>query len=138
MAAPQLQLVIHSPEKELFSGDVDSIRIETELGEMEILPDHVSMIGSLLFSPIRVKQGEHDWLFYVRQGIVTVVREKEQVTIIGLSCDKDTEVDHKTIKEYMDFILDKLEKDEDLSDVQIKFLQEQKASLERLIDVVEK
>ncbi|MDR0988661.1 MAG: ATP synthase F1 subunit epsilon [Prevotellaceae bacterium] len=53
-----MQLQIVSPEKELFSGEVESITLPGTAGEFSLLPNHAPIVSSL-------KAGQ---LFYLPKG----------------------------------------------------------------------
>ena len=56
--AEQFTLTISTPEKEFYSGDVESLIITTTEGKMGILPGHELMVVALDIAPIRFKVGE--------------------------------------------------------------------------------
>lgn len=130
-----LRVVLQTPDKVFFDGQADWVRIETEGGELEIHPKHVSAMGSVIFAPVRIHHDDKLLTYYVRQGVMRVDNEENAVFILGFSCEKEEEISETSIKGYMDFILDKLENDEDLSDIQITYLKEQQVSLEKLLQV---
>lgn len=62
-----LYLKIISPEKTLFSGDVESVLVPGTVGEFEILKDHAPIISTL-------EEG---------RVIYTTATEKQQLNILG-------------------------------------------------------
>lgn len=46
--AANLKLTILTPEKKIFEGDIRELTTESEVGRLEILPEHIAMITSLV------------------------------------------------------------------------------------------
>lgn len=60
IVAVQLRLEISTPEKDFYSGEVESLIITTTEGEMGVLPNHMLMVVALDIAPIRFKT-EDGW-----------------------------------------------------------------------------
>lgn len=132
-----LRIVIQTPDAVHFDGQADWIRVQTEGGELEIHPKHVHVMGSIVFSPVVVKQDDQTITYYVRQGVVRMDNEGNTVHLLAFSCEKESDITQTSIKEYMNFVLEKLESGEDMTTIQTRYLQEQQASLEKLLQVVQ-
>ncbi len=132
-----LRVVIQTPDTVYFDGQAQWIRVQTEGGELEIHPKHVSAMGSVVFSPVIVKQDDQTITYYIRQGVIRVDNEENSVHVLAFSCEKESDVTQTSIKEYMNFVLEKLDSGEDMTDIQTTYLQEQQASLEKLLQVVQ-
>lgn len=102
---------------------------------MQILPGHASFIGAIDYSKVTVTHGSTDEVFVARLGVVFVDVEQNSVRIVVEYGEKLAEMSHATIKEYLNYILEKLEKHESLSDFQLKHLSEQKTSLQKMLDI---
>ena len=131
-------LTIESPEELFFRGEADSLLLQTVTGEAEILPGHAALAGSFAFSPLHVRTGDHEEDFIARQGLVFVDPRQNSVRVLAYYCVKKADIDLKTIKEYMEFILKKMESGADLNKYQLRFLEEEKISLQKKLEVLEK
>lgn len=124
-------LLIQTPDHEAYRGPADLVTLSTDIGEMQILPDHASLLATITYTPVHVKSGGNQQDFVLRQGFVFVDQEKNTVNVLGLSCEKTDEVNEVTAKEYLQFILSKLDKPEELNAYQLRHLEGQKLSLEK-------
>lgn len=137
----QLSLIIQTPDHVAFEGAVDSVSLVTELGEMEIFSNHADLVGTILFSRVVVHIGKHEEDFFARLGMVFVDNTENTVRILAQYCVKVKEFDHLSIKEYRQFVQDKLQSREGLNGLQITHLEESELSLKAMseaLDVVNK
>ena len=74
-----LRLRIVSPEKIIFTGEVDSVLVPGELGEFEILNNHAPIISTLSEGRVVYKIGKESKLCHVLGGFVEV--QKNEVSI---------------------------------------------------------
>lgn len=132
-----LRIVIQTPDTVHFDEQADWIRVQTEGGEWEIHPKHVNAMGSFVFSPVIVQKSDERITYYLRQGVVRMDNEENIVHVLAFSCEKESDITQTSIKEYMNFVLEKLESGEDMTTIQTTYLQEQQASLEKLLQVVQ-
>lgn len=125
-------LTIRTPEKLAFKGKVKYITLQSEGGLLKILPKHASLTGSITYSPL-VFQDENDneESLVVKNGIVIVSNEKNQVTLMVMDSLKKTELSPTTAKEYLEYIKEQLAAGKDLSDFKIKFYEDEKYVLEK-------
>ena len=125
------ELLIQTPDHEAYRGPADLVTLSTDTGELQILPGHASLLGTITYTPVRVKSGNVTTDFVLRQGFVFVDQENNSAHVLGLSCEKTDEVNEITAKEYLQFVLSKLDKPEELNAYQLKHLEGQKMSLEK-------
>ncbi len=126
-----------APTKDWFSGPVDSVHFATKSGEMEILPGHVSLVGIIDFSLVKIRKNGHIDEFLIRHGAVSIDPEGEGARIMAQDVQDRKHLDKKSLKEYLDFVTEKLKKPDELSKFQIDFLEEQKGSLEKSFQILE-
>ena len=124
-------LLIQTPDHEAYHGPAEVVTLASDSGEMQILPGHASLLGTITYTPLRVKNGATTMDFVLRQGFVFVDQVANTVRVLGLSCEKTDEINEMTAKEYYDFVMSKLDKPEELNAYQLKHLEGQKLSLER-------
>ena len=67
-----LTLKIVSPEKIIFSGEVDSVLVPGTLGEFEILTDHAPIISTLDAGRVVYKRKRHEKGAHIVGGFVEV------------------------------------------------------------------
>ncbi|MBC6414262.1 MAG: F0F1 ATP synthase subunit epsilon [Chromatiales bacterium] len=68
-----IRTYIVSAEEEIFSGEVNAIFAEAELGEVGIYPQHAPFLSTLRPGEIRVRiDGQDDRHFYVSGGVIEV------------------------------------------------------------------
>lgn len=135
----KFKLVIKTPEKETFSGEVENIYITTDIGDTEIHADHASLGAVISFSPIIINISESRRVeFILKRGTLFFSNIKNEATIYAYSAQKREEIDFESAKEYLKFILEKLESkksedtdNEESSSFTIKYLEDEKIALVR-------
>ena len=133
----QLQVKIKTPEKRYYFGPADSVFLQTGTGEMEVFAGHAPLVGTIGFSRVLVRAAESEHDFLVRQGLVFMDPDNNTLNVLAYFVEKYADADSKTIKEYMEFILEKLRKREDLNKYQLRYLEEQKLSTQKMMEVLE-
>jgi len=76
--AEKLHFNLVSPEKELFSGDVDMVEAPGVEGMFGVLPNHAPFMSVLLPGVVKVKTGADEKRIFVRGGFA-------EVTPLGLT-----------------------------------------------------
>jgi F-type H+-transporting ATPase subunit epsilon len=77
-----MNLEIITPEKKLFAGEAEIIKLPGALGSFEILKNHAPMISTLLEGKIKVKDAKGTILsFEINGGIVEVLNNKVIVLV---------------------------------------------------------
>jgi len=67
-----LRLEITTPDREMFSGEADSISLPTPDGEITILPHHIPLISIVVPGSVLIRRGREEQLFAVSRGVVEV------------------------------------------------------------------
>ncbi len=127
-------LLIQTPDREIYQGPADLLTLSTDTGEMQVLPGHVSMLGSITYSAVRLQNKDHHEDYVLRQGFLFVEQETNDVRVLGMTIQKTEELDEVSAKEYLEFILAKLDKPEELNKYQLTFLEGQKIALEKQLE----
>lgn len=86
-----MRLEIVTPEKKVFSENVDFVVVPGELGELGILPNHVPLMSSLKIGEIRVHVDNNVTKFAVSGGFVEVTKKK--VTVLADTAERADEID---------------------------------------------
>lgn len=129
-----MQFVLRTPEKTCFDGPIERLSGATELGELQVYPGHAAMTATISFSRLKIEKGEHVETFMVRQGFLHTDPDANRTEVVCLVCSKLNEMDVKSLREYREFILQKLEKHEDLNQYQVKHLTESQAAVEKQLE----
>ena len=133
-------LLIQTPEATLYNGEASRLSLGTETGEIEILPRHAHLVSTVTFALPKVtvgnKEGHNtEHMFAIRHGSVYFDTEKNHCRVLAFWGQKREEIVHETIAEYLKFVEEKLANHESLNSFQIKYLTDQKESLDEMISV---
>ena len=132
----KLQVELRTPSQTWFHGPADLVHLSTDLGEMEILPGHATLVGTASVSEVVIKNGDHHEDYLLRLGSVSVEPDGETVRILAQVCEKRAEMNAASLREYIDFVESMLGAPGKLSEYQVKFLGEQKASVEKTLQLI--
>lgn len=81
-----MNLVILSPEKEIFSGEVKSVKVPGSDGQFEILNNHAAIVSSLQKGEVRVIKANGEKLtFDVTGGFAECLNNEVSVLVTGVS-----------------------------------------------------
>lgn len=72
-----MYLEILTPDRKLFEGEVNSVKVPGSKGQFEVLKNHAPLISSLEVGQVRVITGENKTvLFYIKGGVIEVLKDK--------------------------------------------------------------
>lgn len=81
-----MNLVILSPEKEIFSGEVKSVKVPGSDGQFEILNNHAAIVSSLQKGEVRVIKANGEKLtFDVTGGFAECLNNEVSVLVTGVA-----------------------------------------------------
>jgi F-type H+-transporting ATPase subunit epsilon len=81
-----MNLVILSPEKEIFSGEVKSVIVPGADGQFELLNNHAAIVSSLNKGDVKVQKANGERLSYaVSGGFVEMLNNEVSLLVTGLS-----------------------------------------------------
>lgn len=123
---------LRTPLNTIFEGDVDAVRLKTDLGQMEILPDHATLAGTILFSRVNIHSGGVEQVYIIRQGSVSV-DSQGVVRVTALDAQEAESLSVKSVEEYLLYLNKQLSGEQQLNDYQKKFLSEQRSALEETL-----
>lgn len=78
-----MELVILTPEKELFKGEIKSVKVPGANGQFEILSNHAPIVSSLDKGTVRVVDSQsnaHE--FTIANGFVEVLNNAVSVLVV--------------------------------------------------------
>jgi F-type H+-transporting ATPase subunit epsilon len=86
-----LQLEIVTPEREVFSDQVDSVVVPGALGELGVLPHHAPLVSTLGVGELRIRKGGQEESFAIVGGFLQVRPDK--VVVMAETADIASEID---------------------------------------------
>ncbi len=92
--AAKLKFSLVSPEKELFSGEVDGVDVPGEEGDFGVLPNHAPVMTTIRMGTIAIKDGSDTRRMFLRGGFADVTPDgliilaEEAVDIADLDAEK--------------------------------------------------
>jgi F-type H+-transporting ATPase subunit epsilon len=87
----QIQLEIVTPEKRLFSGQVDEVTVPSSRGYLGILPGHAPLLGELGIGEISCRMADRREYFFCAGGFLEVLPDR--VVILAQTAEKASEID---------------------------------------------
>lgn len=86
-----LQLEVVTPEKQLFSGEVDSVLAPGAEGQLGILPHHAPLMSTLSVGELVARRGEEELSFAIYGGFIQVLPDR--VIVLADVGERADEVD---------------------------------------------
>jgi len=80
-----MNIAILSPDKEIFSGEITSVKVPGIGGQFEILSNHAPIVSSLGVGKVRVikKDGEKV-IFDIEKGFIEVLNNEVSLIVQGI------------------------------------------------------
>jgi len=97
MAESTQRLEIVTPEKKVFTGDVNFVVVPGELGELGFLPNHAPLMSGLKIGLVRVQQEGKPFKVAVSGGFVEVRGSK--VTILADTAEREDQINRERAEE---------------------------------------
>lgn len=80
-----MNLVILSPEQEIFSGAVKSVKVPGASGSFEMLENHAAIVSSLSAGEVRIiKDNGEKMSFTVEGGFVEMLNNEVSLLVAGV------------------------------------------------------
>jgi len=86
-----LLLEIVTPERQVFSDEVDSVVCPGVEGELGVLPHHAPLLTTLGFGELRIRRGGEEEFFAIAGGFLQVRPDK--VVVMAETADMASEID---------------------------------------------
>ena len=87
-----MQFRIVTPEKQVFSDDVEQVSLMTRDGEITVLPHHIPLVTILLPGELRYKKNGEEFAMAVSGGFAEV-RSDNSVVILADTAEHAHEID---------------------------------------------
>ncbi|WP_127581101.1 F0F1 ATP synthase subunit epsilon [Paenibacillus koleovorans] len=84
-------LEVVTPERIIYSQDVDMVSVKGAAGELGILPNHIPLVTPLKIAPITIKKGNASETMAVNGGFMEV--RKDKVVILAESAELPGDID---------------------------------------------
>ncbi len=98
MALPEkIHLEVVTPEKQLFSGVVDSVTVPSTTGYLGILPGHAPLLAELGIGEISCKNGERTDYLFCSWGFIEVLPDR--VVLLAQTAEAASDIDVKRAEE---------------------------------------
>jgi F-type H+-transporting ATPase subunit epsilon len=86
-----LLLEIVTPERQVFSDQVDSVVVPGSLGELGVLPHHAPLVSTLGVGELRIRKGGSEEFFAIVGGFLQVRPDK--VVVMAETAEIDSDID---------------------------------------------
>jgi len=98
MALPEkIHLEIVTPEKQVFSGAVDSVTVPSNTGYLGILPGHAPLLAELGIGEVSYKIGDRTDYLFCSWGFVEVLPDR--VVLLAQTAESASDIDIKRAEE---------------------------------------
>ncbi|MBC7884522.1 MAG: ATP synthase F1 subunit epsilon [Saprospiraceae bacterium] len=80
-----MNLVVLTPEKEIFHGEVTSVKVPGINGQFEILQNHAAIVAALGKGEVRIlnDKGENK-TFHIQKGFIEVLKNEVSLLVRGV------------------------------------------------------
>ena len=80
-----MELVVLSPEKEIFAGSVKSVKVPGSGGQFEILKNHAAIVSSLEAGEVRIiKENGSKVTMHITGGFVEMLNNEVSLLVSGV------------------------------------------------------
>jgi len=81
-----MQLLILTPGKEVYNGEVQSVKVPGTTGQFEVLNGHAPIVSSLEMGDIRVIDSAGETMnFSIQKGFIEVINNEVAILVQGLA-----------------------------------------------------
>ncbi len=94
--ADKLHFSLVSPERELFSGDVDQVDLPGTEGDLGIFPNHSPLMAAIRTGALRVYGTEGDSVYFVQSGFADVT--PDGLTVLAERAVAMSDLDKEQLK----------------------------------------
>ena len=95
--ADKLNFQITTPEKVVYSDEIDEVVLPTPQGEIGILPNHIPLVSLLNPGELRIKKGNEVIYMAVSGGFIEVRPDK--VVVLADTAEQAEEIDEQKAEE---------------------------------------
>lgn len=77
----KLKLEITTPERTVWSEEVDSVTVPTREGEITVLPNHIPLVGLAVSGALTVRQGTAEKYLAISGGVIKILPDSRCVIL---------------------------------------------------------
>ena len=89
--ANEIQLEIVSPERVVYTTEINMLIVRSTDGELGILPNHAPLIAGLVPAPMRVLTDDGEHLIAVSGGFIEV--QPKKITVLATNAELPEQID---------------------------------------------
>ena len=130
-------VAIKTPDRGHYDGPADMVRVSTELGTLQVYAGHAPLASVIGHSRVAIRNGEQEEEYFVRNGTMFMDPVSDTLRILVQRCDARGSIDRGSIKGFLEAVLAKLDRPEELNRLQLRFLEEERAALATVLEEVE-
>lgn len=101
-----MHLVIVIPEKQLFDGEVESVKLPGELGQLGVLPRHMPLITALGEGELVARQRGEVYRFAIHSGVAQITAD--EIIVLAQTAEAPEEIDLERARHALDQAVSKL------------------------------
>ncbi len=80
-----MELSVLSPDKEIFQGAVQSVKVPGITGQFEILSNHAPIVSALTEGKVRIRKMDgSDMIFTIQKGFIEVLYNEVSLLVQGV------------------------------------------------------
>lgn len=80
-----MELIVLTPEKEIFKGEINSVKVPGTTGQFEILKHHAPIVSSLVTGPVRIiSSNGNKTVFNITKGFIEVLGNEVSLLVQGV------------------------------------------------------
>lgn len=129
---------IKTPDGLLYNGEATFVRIYTDLGAIEVHPDHANLVSTVTFSRIVIQKENKRSYVLARNGFVEFDTNTNTLNGFFLDGEKGGSVKYESVEDYRKRILQDLNnKDDNNHKYSIRFLKKEALALEKMLSIEE-
>ena len=81
-----MNLTVLTPDKEVFKGSIDSVKVPGVTGQFEILKNHAPIVSALGEGVVRIiEAGGSTKSFKIEKGFIEVLRQEVSLLVQGVT-----------------------------------------------------
>jgi F0F1-type ATP synthase epsilon subunit len=129
---------IKTPDGLLYSGEAVFVRIYTDMGAIEIHPNHANLVTTVTFSRIVIQKENGRSYVLARNGFVEFSTDSNTLNGYFLDGEKGGSVKYESIEDYRKRVLQDLHsKDDKNHKYSIRFLKKEALALDKMLSIEE-
>ena len=81
-----MNLTVLTPDKEVFKGSIDSVKVPGVNGQFEVLKNHAPIVSALGEGVVRIiEEGGETRSFKIEKGFIEILRQEVSVLVQGVT-----------------------------------------------------